>query len=46
MSARPDRLALWAVLLGLVLIAMAAATAHGATPHQHAPAPPHVANAR
>jgi hypothetical protein len=29
-SARPDRLALWAVLLGLFLVFMAAATAHGA----------------
>jgi hypothetical protein len=27
------------VLLGLVMIAMAAATAHGATPHHAAPAP-------
>ena len=30
--ARPDRLALWAVLLGLFLIVMAVATAHAATP--------------
>ena len=29
MSARPDRIAMYAVLLGLVLIAMAALTAHG-----------------
>jgi hypothetical protein len=46
MAARPDRLALWAVLLGLVMIAMAAATAHGATPHQHAAAAAQVAHAR
>jgi hypothetical protein len=45
LSARPDRLALWAVLLGLVLIAMAAAPAHGATPHHAAPAA-HVAHVR
>jgi hypothetical protein len=44
-SARPDRLALWAVVLGLVMIAIAAATAHGQTPHAAAPAAPaaHVA---
>jgi hypothetical protein len=29
MSARPDRLALWAVVLGLLMIVMAIATAHG-----------------
>jgi hypothetical protein len=43
MSGRPDRLALWAVLLGLVLIAMAAATAHGEAPHQHGAPAAHVA---
>jgi hypothetical protein len=43
MSARPDRLALWAVLLGLLMIAIAAATAHGQTPHHAAPAA-HVAH--
>jgi hypothetical protein len=37
-SARPDRLALWAVLLGLLMIAIAAATAHAETPHHAAPA--------
>jgi hypothetical protein len=36
MSSRPDRLALWAVLLGLVMIAIAAGTAHGQTPHHKA----------
>jgi hypothetical protein len=45
MSARPDRLALWAVLLGLLMIAIAAGTAHGQTPHQAAHAA-HVAHAR
>jgi hypothetical protein len=45
MSARPDRLALWAVLLGLVMIAIAAGTAHGQTPHHAAPSG-HVAHAR
>jgi hypothetical protein len=45
MSARPDRLALWAVLLGLLMIAIAAATAHGQTPHHAAPAA-HVAHTR
>jgi hypothetical protein len=45
MSARPDRLALWAVLLGLLMIAIAAGTAHGQTPHHVAPAA-HVAHAR
>jgi hypothetical protein len=44
LSGRPDRLALWAVLLGLVLIAMAAATAHGATPQHRAAPAPHVAH--
>jgi hypothetical protein len=44
-SARPDRLALWAVVLGLVMIAIAAATAHGQTPHAAAPAA-HVAHIR
>jgi hypothetical protein len=29
MSARPDRLALWAVVLGLLMIVIAFATAHG-----------------
>jgi hypothetical protein len=43
MSARPDRLALWAVLLGLVMIAIAAGTAHGQTPHHAVPAA-HVAH--
>jgi hypothetical protein len=46
MSSRPDRLALWAVLLGLFLIAMAAATAHGATPHAHAAPAAHVTHVR
>jgi hypothetical protein len=46
MSSRPDRLALWAVLLGVVMIAIAAATAHGETPHQHAPPAAHVAHVR
>jgi hypothetical protein len=46
MSSRPDRLALWAVLLGLFLIAMAAATAHGETPHGHAGPAAHVAHVR
>jgi len=45
MSARPDRLALWAVLLGLVMIAIAAGTAHGQTPH-HTAAAAHVAHTR
>jgi hypothetical protein len=45
MVARPDRLALWAVLLGLVMIAIAAASAHGQTPQHTAPAA-HVAHAR
>lgn len=44
-SARPDRLALWAVLLGLVMIAIAAGTAHGQPPHHAAPAA-HVAHSR
>ena len=30
-AARPDRIALWAVMLGLFLVAVAAATAHAAT---------------
>ena len=30
---RPDRMALWAVLLGLILIVVAAASAHGAVLH-------------
>ena len=30
---RPDRMAMWAVLLGLCLIVVAAATAHGAVLH-------------
>jgi hypothetical protein len=30
LARRPDRVALWAFLLGLVLVLMAAATAHGA----------------
>jgi hypothetical protein len=38
MASRPDRLALWAVLLGLVMIAIAAGSAHGQTPHPAAPA--------
>jgi hypothetical protein len=46
MSSRPDRLALWAVLLGLFLIAMAAATAHGETPHGHAAPAAHVTHVR
>jgi hypothetical protein len=46
MSSRPDRLALWAVLLGLFLIAMAAATAHGETPHGHALPAAHVTHVR
>jgi hypothetical protein len=29
-AARPDRIALWAVMLGLFLVAVAAATAHAA----------------
>lgn len=29
-AARPDRIALWAVLLGIFLVAVAAATAHAA----------------
>ncbi|HEY7631718.1 MAG TPA: hypothetical protein VH817_13495 [Thermoleophilaceae bacterium] len=45
MSSRPDRLALWAVVLGLLMIAIAAASAHGQTPHHAAPAP-HVAHTR
>jgi hypothetical protein len=45
MSSRPDRLALWAVLLGLVMIAIAAGTAHGQTPHHVVPAA-HVAHSR
>jgi hypothetical protein len=45
MSSRPDRLAMWAVLLGLVMIAIAAATAHGQTPQHAAPAA-HVAHIR
>lgn len=45
MSARPDRLALWALVLGLVVIAIAAASAHGATPGHAAPAA-HVAHVR
>jgi hypothetical protein len=44
MSSRPDRLALWAVLLGLFLIAMAAATAHGQTPPHHGAPAAHVAH--
>jgi hypothetical protein len=43
MSARPDRLALWALLLGIVMIAIAAGTAHGQTPHAPASAA-HVAH--
>ncbi|HTU85902.1 MAG TPA: hypothetical protein VMF57_10030 [Solirubrobacteraceae bacterium] len=31
---RPDRMALWAVLLGVLLILVAAASAHGAVVHQ------------
>jgi hypothetical protein len=46
MSARPDRLALWAVLLGLVMIAMAVATAHARAPHPHAAPAAHVAQVR
>jgi len=46
MSSRPDRLALWAVLLGLFLIAMAAVTAHGETPHGHAAPAAHVTHVR
>jgi hypothetical protein len=46
MSSRPDRLALWAVILGLLMIAIAAATAHGQTPHPHHLAPAHVAHVR
>jgi hypothetical protein len=34
---RPDRAALWAVVLGLVLILVAAASAHAAVAHQLAP---------
>jgi hypothetical protein len=30
---RPDRAALWAVVLGLVMILVAAASAHGAVAH-------------
>jgi hypothetical protein len=30
---RPDRAALWAVMLGLLLILVAAASAHAAIPH-------------
>ena len=37
---RPDRIALWAFVVGLLLVVIAAATAHGATPslaaHAHA----------
>jgi hypothetical protein len=44
-SARPDRLALWAVVLGLVMIAIAAATAHAQAPNTAAPAA-HVAHIR
>jgi hypothetical protein len=46
MSARPDRLALWAVLLGVVMILIAAATAHGETPQHQAPPAAHVAHIR
>ncbi|HEX6460524.1 MAG TPA: hypothetical protein VF032_16520 [Thermoleophilaceae bacterium] len=45
MSSRPDRLALWALVLGLVMIAIAAASAHGQTP-QHAASAAHVAHVR
>lgn len=45
-SARPDRIALWAVLLGLVMIAIAAATAHAAPAHSHAAPAAHVAQLR
>ncbi|HKN94883.1 MAG TPA: hypothetical protein VJU60_11165 [Thermoleophilaceae bacterium] len=45
MSARPDRLALWALVLGLVMIAIAAASAHGQPPQHAAPAA-HVAHVR
>lgn len=43
---RPDRIAMWAVVLGFVLIAVAATSAHGATgpvPPSAAPAVQHVA---
>jgi hypothetical protein len=39
-------LALWAVLLGLVMIAMAAATARGEQPHHPGAAPPNGAQMR
>lgn len=45
-SARPDRLALWAVLLGIVMIAMAVATAHAQVPQHHAAPAAHVAHVR
>jgi hypothetical protein len=38
-AGRPDRLALWAVGLGLLLALLAATTAHGAEPHGAEPAP-------
>lgn len=36
---RPDRVALWAVLLCLLLVVVAAASAHAAVPPHHALTP-------
>jgi hypothetical protein len=38
--ARPDRIAMWAVLLGIVLLVAAATSSHAATPHAATPPAP------